>query len=323
MLNLLVRSFRQVFIRCMSSVGQEPAHGDNAHGHRRAVLSMVASALCMSLMTLLVKVVNGRIPTPEVVLARSLLGVMLNWSLLSKEGVSPWGKRKGLLFWRGLTSTGALFANYAALSILPLASSTILLYLYPTLTGLLAWIALRERINKSLIAAIVIGWLGVVVVAQPIFLFGGSMALPLVPVLIGVSGALLTALTYVIVRSLAVVEHPLVVVFYFPLIALPVSFPFVCLNPVLPTTNELIMLIGVGIFTQLAQYFLTIGFKSLPAATATSISYVQVFFAVLWGWIFLGEATNQWTLIGAVLVMAASLISLRFASEKRLRRHVL
>ena len=224
-----------------------------------------------------------------------------------------------MLFCRGLISTAVLFANFAALAFLPLASSTVLQYLYPTFTGLLAWVELRERLTKSLIAAIVLGWLGVVVVAQPMVLFGGSMALPLMPVLIGVFGALFTALTYVLVRSLAVVEHPLVVVLYFPLVALPVSLPFVIMDPVMPTAVEVLMLVGVGILTQLAQYFLTIGFKSLPAATTTSISYVQVFFAVLCGWTFLGEATTQWTFIGALLVMVASLISLQSSRRLMLR----
>ena len=284
-------------------------HANEGAQRRWAVPSLIASAFCMSLMTLLVKEIDSRIPIAEVILARSLLGVVLNWWLLTQAGVSPWGNRKGLLFWRGLTSTGALFANFASLSMLPLGSSTILQYLYPTFVGFLAWVGLRERISNSLITAIALGLLGVVVVAQPTALFGGATALPWFPVLIGICGALLTAITYVIVRSLATFEHPLVVVFYFSVIALPISIPFVWANPVIPTYMELLALLGIGVFTQLSQYFLTIGFKFLPATIATSISYVQVFFAVILGWLLLGEEINNWDLIGTLLVLAASLIS--------------
>jgi drug/metabolite transporter (DMT)-like permease len=271
---------------------------------------MVASALCLSLMNLLAKEVGRRIPVAEIVFARGVLGVLLSLWLLRQAGVSPWGQRRGLLFWRGLASTGALFAIYGDLTTLPLETATVLQYLYPTFTALLAWIGLREQISKRLIVAITVGWLGVVFVSQPSFLFGGSMALPLMPVLIGISGALFSAIAYVGVRSLANSEHPLVVVLYFPLVSLPISIPFVLMHPVFPTNVEWLMLLGVGLFSQFAQVFLTLGFKVLPAARATSISYVQVFFAGLWGWLLLGEAINQWTFIGAVMVMVATLISL-------------
>jgi drug/metabolite transporter (DMT)-like permease len=277
---------------------------------RRAVLCMVASALCLSLMNLLAKEVGRRIPVAEIVFARGVLGVLLSLWLLKQAGVSPWGRRRGLLVWRGLASTGALFAIYGDLTTLPLETATVLQYLYPTFTALLAWIGLREQISKRLIVAITVGWLGVVFVSQPAFLFGGSTALPLMPVLIGVSGALFSAIAYVGVRSLANSEHPLVVVLYFPLVSLPISIPFVLMHPVLPTNVEWLMLLGVGLFSQFAQVFLTLGFKVLPAARATSISYVQVFFAGLWGWMFLEETINQWNFIGVLMVMMATLISL-------------
>ncbi|MCP9774644.1 DMT family transporter [Cyanobium sp. WAJ14-Wanaka] len=271
---------------------------------------MVASAFSFSLMSLCVKQVGTRIPAAEVVLARSLLSVVLSWWLLKRAAISPWGNRRGLLVWRGCVGTGALLCVYSALASLPLASATVLQYLYPTFTGVLAWVGLREHLSKRLVAAIAIGWLGVLIVAQPATLFGGSMPLPLIPVLVGICGALLTAIAYVSVRSLANTEHPLVVVFYFPLVALPMSIPLVWLDPVLPTPVELIWLVGVGLFTQIGQVYLTRGIMALPAARATAISYVQVIFAGLWGWIVFGETINRWTITGALLVMAATLISL-------------
>ena len=296
----------------------DPVHAE-ADRRRWAVLFMIASALCLSLMNLLAKEVSARIPLAEIVFARGIFGVLLNLLLLRQAGVSPWGRRRGLLVCRGLASTGALFAIYADLKALPLEEATVLQYLYPTFTALLAWVGLREQISKRLIVAIAAGWLGVVFVSQPAALFGGSSALPLVPVFIGLGGALLSAIAYVNVRALAKSEHPLVVVFYFPLVSLPISIPFVLMHPVLPTGMELLMLLGVGLFSQFAQLFLTVGFKHLPAARATSISYVQVFFAAVWGWTLLGETIDQWELIGALMVMAATLLSLSSSARPMLR----
>jgi drug/metabolite transporter (DMT)-like permease len=277
------------------------------------MLGMVASALSFSLMGVCVKQVGGRIPAAEVVLARAIVSVALSWWMLRRAGIPPWGKRRWLLIWRGAIGTAALLCVYAALAALPLASATVLQYLYPPFTGLLAWLMLGEHIGKRVVAAMALGWLGVLLVAQP----GGSMALACQPVLIAVAGALFTALAYVSVRSLGQSEHPLVIVFYFPLVALPLSLPLVALHPVLPTPMELLWLLGVGLFTQLGQVYLTRSLMALPAARATAISYVQVLFAGGWGWLLFGEAIDAWTIAGAALVLAATLVSLSHRQRAR------
>jgi drug/metabolite transporter (DMT)-like permease len=275
------------------------------------LLQMVASALAFSLMGLCVKQVGGRIPAAEVVLARAIVSVALSWWLLQRAGVDPWGQRRGLLILRGAIGTAALLCVYAALAQLPMASATVLQYLYPTITALLAWLMLGERIGKRVLLAIALGWTGVVLVAQPAGLLQGAAALPPLAVLIALAGALFTSLAYVSVRSLGNSEHPLVIVFYFPLVALPLTLPLVALDPVLPTASELLWLVGVGVFTQVGQVYLTRGLTALPAAQATAISYVQVAFAGLWGWLVFGESVDGWTVAGAVLVLAAMLVSLR------------
>jgi drug/metabolite transporter (DMT)-like permease len=283
---------------------------------RRPELAMVASALSFSLMGVCVKQVGGRIPAAEVVLVRALMNVLFSWLLLRRAGVSPWGQRRGLLIVRGAIGSVALLCVYIALNELPLASATVLQYTYPTFTALLAWLMLGEPIGRRVLLAVLLGWSGVLLVARPAELLGpalglargASLAGP--AVLIAVAGAFCTALAYVSVRSLARSEHPLVIVFYFPLVAVPLSLPLVLLNPVWPTPVELLWLLGVGVFTQMGQVFLTSSLVALPAARATAISYVQVAFAGVWGWLLFGELVDGWTVAGAALVLAATLISL-------------
>ena len=281
------------------------------------MLGMVASALSFSLMGVCVKQVGGRIPVAEVVFARAIVSVALSWWLLHRAGIPAWGKRRWLLIWRGAIGTAALVCVYAALAALPLAAATVLQYLYPPFTALLAWLMLGEPIGKRVLAAMALGWLGVLLVAQPAGLLQGGATLALVPVLIAVAGALFTAFAYVSVRSLGTSEHPLVIVFYFPLVALPLSLPLVALNPVLPTPAELLWLVGVGIFTQLGQVYLTRSLTALPAARATAISYVQVLFAGGWGWLLFGESIDSWTIAGAGLVLAATLVSLSHSQRQK------
>ncbi|WP_369795481.1 DMT family transporter [Synechococcus sp. GFB01] len=262
------------------------------------------------------------------------MSVAISWWLLRRAGVDPWGERRRLLIWRGLVGSLALLCVYAALVRLPLAAATVIQYLYPTLTALLAWLVLGEPLSRRLLAAVALGWSGVVLVAQPGRLLGGgggagSLGLPPLAVLTALVGAVLTAVAYVSVRQLRRTEHPLVIVFYFPLVAVPLSLPLVLLDPVLPTPTELLWLLGVGLCTQLGQVYLTRGLMALPAARATAISYVQVVFAALWGWLLFGESIDGGTIAGAGLVLLATLISLSSAGaggrsatgEGRRKRH--
>lgn len=271
----------------------------------RATLWLLVSAVSFSLMGVCVKQVGGRIPVSEVVLVRAVLSVAMTWWLLRRAGVRPWGQRRGLLVWRGVVGTGALLCVYQALTLLPLASATVLQYLYPTFTALLAWLVLGERIGRQVLAAMLVGWLGVGLVAQP---WGGD-PIPFLGLLAALAGALLTAVAYVSVRSLGSSEHPLVIIFYFPLVAIPLMLPLVALDPVLPNGQEAAWLVGVALFTQLGQIGITRGLTQLPAARATTVGYVQVAFAGLWGVLVFGEAIDRSTALGALLIFLATLLS--------------
>jgi drug/metabolite transporter (DMT)-like permease len=110
---------------------------------------MLLSALSFSLMTVCVKRVGGRLPIAEVVLVRALITGALTWWLLRRSGMAPWGRRRGLLLLRGLIGSVGLLCVFAAVTLLPLAPATVLQYLYPTFTALLAWLLLGERAGLS------------------------------------------------------------------------------------------------------------------------------------------------------------------------------
>jgi drug/metabolite transporter (DMT)-like permease len=283
---------------------------------------MLSSAISFSLMGVCVKAVGDRIPVAEVVLARSAVSLLLSVVMLRQARLNPWGKRRGLLVLRGVIGTGALLCVFAALAQLPLAAATVLQYLQPTFTALLAWLLLREKVGPRILLAALLGWMAVVVLSNPTELAGmlGPLAallgatatpLPVAGVLLAIAGAVLSACAYVSVRALGRTEHPLVIVFYFPLVGLLLTAPLVMLQPVWPTAWEALALVGVGLFTQLGQLGVTNGLLGMPAARATALSYGQVPLAALWGWLFFGEALDPDTAMAAGLVLAATLLSLR------------
>ena len=285
--------------------------GGHSDGGVPAALWVLLSSVSFALMGLCIKQVGGRLPVAEVVLARAIVSLVLSVWMLHQADVSPWGQRRWLLVWRGVVGTIALFCVFGALAGLPLGAATVLQYLNPTFTALLAWIWLGEPFTLRIALAVLLGWLGVVVLTDPTQMVAGLSSLPLQPVMLGLAGAFCSAVAYVSVRALGRSEHPLVVVFYFPLMSLPMTVPLVLANPVMPTGIELIWLVGVGVFTQLGQIGITKGLIGLPAARATAIGYGQVPIAALLGVLVLGETIPTNLLLAAALVLAATLLSLR------------
>ena len=275
---------------------------------------MTQAALAFSVMSVFVKWLGARLPTQEIVFVRSLVSLAISLALLRRAGVAPGGNRRWLLLLRGTWGFFALSCAFYALANLPLADATMIQYLHPSFTALLAALLLGERADRSLVASIALGSAGVLLVTRPAFLFGGAAsALPPLAVAAALGGALLTAVAYVGVRSLSATEHPLVIVLYFPLVAAPASLPSVLARGVWPQGIEWLCLAGVGVSAQLGQLWLTRGLALETASRATALSYLQIVFATLWGMLFFGELPGPYTLAGAGLIAAGMAVGARAA----------
>ncbi len=272
--------------------------------------ALVLSSLAFSLMTVCVKQLGGRIPVSEIVMVRSVVSIALTGTAMALGGINPLGSNRRLLLLRGICGSIALLCFFEAITSLPLASATVLQYTYPTFTAGAAWLLLGERLRRRIGIAVVLGWIGVVMVIEPEWLGARQVELAMQTAMAALGGALFTALAYVCVRRLSTKEHPLVIILYFPLVSIPLTLPMVIRDGVWPFGLDWAWLLGVGVLTQLGQIWVTKGLSCLPAARATSLNYVQVLFAASWGWIWFNESITAFTCIGAALVLSASIISL-------------
>jgi drug/metabolite transporter (DMT)-like permease len=273
---------------------------------------MVAAAFFFSLMSLFVKLAGRRLPTTEIVMARSVIMLVISFLLVRRVGLKPWGTRKGLLTLRGLVGFCALLCFFFAVTRLPLADVTVIHFTNPVFTALFASLFLHESMRRKEIAGLVLGIIGVLFVARPSFLFGqwaGDLELSAVGV--AMTASVLSATAYVTIRKLRETEHYLVIVFYFSLVSTAASVPLAAGNFMWPTPSEWALLIGVGIATQTAQIFLTKGLLRERAGRAMSISYVQVLFAAVWGMIVFGDQPGLLSIGGAALVFLGTLLVAR------------
>ncbi|HAS6356805.1 TPA: EamA family transporter [Vibrio vulnificus] len=271
---------------------------------------MILSALGFALMSASVKYVSVHgIPLFEIVAARALVSLIISYLDVKRKGISVWGNNKRWLFARGAVGTLALMCVYYAVTALPLAEATILQYVHPVFTALLAVLFLKERVQPATLVCITLCLLGVFTMVYPSFNASGVGELPMLSVGIALLGAFGSSIAYVIVRKLSRTEDSSVIIFYFPLVALPVSAMLIGDDFVMPDITLILILILVGIFTQVGQFGLTKAMQTQTAGNASAYSYVQIVFSALLGVVLFNEVPSIWTLLGGSLIVTGALIN--------------
>ncbi|HAS6195315.1 TPA: EamA family transporter [Vibrio vulnificus] len=271
---------------------------------------MILSALGFALMSASVKYVSVHgIPLFEIVAARALVSLIISYLDVKRKGISVWGNNKRWLFARGAVGTLALMCVYYAVTALPLAEATILQYVHPVFTALLAVLFLKERVQPATLACIALCLLGVFTMVYPSFDASAVGELPMLSVGIALLGAFGSSIAYVIVRKLSRTEDSSVIIFYFPLVALPVSAMLIGDDFVVPDITLILILILVGIFTQIGQFGLTKAMQTQTAGNASAYSYVQIVFSALLGVVLFNEVPSIWTLLGGSLIVTGALIN--------------
>ncbi|PKG83889.1 EamA family transporter [Colwellia sp. 75C3] len=273
------------------------------------------SALGFALMAACVKEVSGLgIPVLEIVAARAIVSGIISYADIKRKKISLWGHNKILLIARGTVGSFALMFVYYAVTTLPLAEATVLQYLHPVFTAVLALYFLKETIQRSTIACIVISLLGLFIIIQPNLVqpnlqLDSVVQYPWISIGAGVLGAFGSAVAYIIIKKLTKTDDSSVIIFYFPLVAFPISMIMLGSDFVMPSLAATGLLILVGIFTQVGQVGLTKALHSADANKATAYAYVQVLFSVFIGWAYFSEVPMATTIIGGGLIMVGALIN--------------
>ena len=270
---------------------------------------LVFASLFFSLMTVCVKKVDSRINIYELVFFRSLISLLITSWILKNKQINQWGNNRKLLFLRGILGTVALVCIFYAIRNMPLSISTVIQYTYPIFISIFAGIFINEKITKNTLLALILGWLGILVILNQSQLANINVEIEKLSIFIAFFGAISTAFAYITVKKLSATEDIFIIIKYFPLVSVITLFPIVLGNWVTPNLNDLFWIMGIGIFTQLGQTFLTIGLKKLPASEASTINYLQVFFGSIWGVLIFSELININFIFGSILVLLGTIIS--------------
>jgi drug/metabolite transporter (DMT)-like permease len=267
-------------------------------GLDRSVIDMAIASVLFFCMALCVKVLTT-LPTSEVVLFRAVFAIILGYFMNRASGAPFFGNHRRLLVTRGFFGTFSLIGYFHSLHHLPLATAVTVQQLSPVFSTILAVAFLKEKVGLWQWIYCAGAFAGVVLVNG--FVLGDST----LDLAIGTASALSAAAAYTSISMIRDREHPLTIVFYFPLITVPIILPFAIADWVTPNAQEWFFLALVGIFVQSAQYFMTKAFQFGKTSRVGIVSYLSIVLSVISGYILYAEALSFQTMAGIGLIVVS------------------
>lgn len=275
---------------------------------------MLISVLGFSLMNLSVKYLQ-RIPATELVFFRSIISLSLCLIAFKRRNINPWGNQKLFLILRGVFGVTALSMFFYTLQKLPLGSAITIQYLSPIFTTFFGIFLLKEKVKNIQWIFFIMAFLGIAMVKG----FDPNVTPGLL--LMGICSALFSGLAYNCIRKVKDSDHPLVVVFYFPLIATPVMGLLSAFNWIQPMGIEWLLLLAMGILTQIAQVFMTKALQTAEINEVISFKYLGIILALGFDLLLFEVVYSSFALLGIALVLLGVLSNIlyksRLAKQKR------
>lgn len=278
-----------------------------------ALMLRLASALAFSILQVLVKQLGARgVWLPETLMWRQLVPAIMLFVWLASTGQLRRlaTTRLEIHARRAAIGTAGMFLTLGVVLFLPLAEATVLTFTAPIFAVILSVALLGEHVGKWRVGAVLLGLLGVAIMANP-----RSAHFPLDGLAIGIGAAFSTALVSIQVRDLSRTEEPLTIVFWFSAMSVPVLAALLLFAPAglhqTPLHHDAItwaMIAGVGVVGLATQMLLTAALTYGRVASVIVMDYTQFGWALLWGWLIYAHLPPMSTWLGAPAIIGAGLI---------------
>ena len=292
----------------------------------KAIVLTLISSVMFAAMSALVRFAGEEVPVGQVVFFRgafAILPVVVVYALRGELMLAVRTKRPFGHLARGLYSVGGMYSNFAALARLPVVDATAFSFSSPLITVVLSVIFLGERVRLYRWSAVIVGFIGVVVMLwphlDPKHYAGAALSATALGALLALLAALFNSGSVIQTRRLTGSETTSSIVFYFSLttgLSGLASWPFGWHSP---DMLQFLALMGIGILGGISHILLTESYRHATASLVAPFSYSTMLWAFVFGYFMFGEIPVPLVFAGAAIIAAAGLFV--FFRERQLGLH--
>jgi drug/metabolite transporter (DMT)-like permease len=284
---------------------------------RAGIFYMIASVAVFSVINAVVKWEAARYPLNEVVFFRCLFSLVPCLALLAATGGFRRLRTQRLKehIGRGAMQFISMMSIFAAFGLMPLADAVSISFSSPLFLTLLSIPLLGERVGRHRWAAVLVGFLGVLVMIRAGGGFGGGIAST--GALLALSSALIGASVTIAVRRMTLTEATATLVTYQALVTTVLSAVLLPFAWTTPDWQDVLAMAAIGLCSAVGQYWWTQAFRFAPAAVAAPFSYLAMIWALLLGYFVWGDVPTPLLLTGAMVVAVSGLYILYRETVRR------
>lgn len=276
---------------------------------------MLLAVFLFSSMDTLAKMALKSYPLPGLLWARYAVHVVFMVALAAPHmGMKLLRtQRPGLQILRGLLLVVSTSMFYLSLQYMPLAETAAISFVAPLFVTLLSGPLLKERIRARQWIAVLLGFVGVLVIVRP----GGALfdAVSLLPVLTAACFSFYQVLT----RKLAGREHPLTTLFYTGLIGGIVSSAALPFYWIMPTPLQGLLMIAIGILGASGHLYLIRAAEHASPAVLAPFAYTQLIWSTLLAFIAFREFPDRVSVLGMAIIVLAGMLTINWQRTLRLK----
>jgi drug/metabolite transporter (DMT)-like permease len=290
--------------------------GADARRRLVGIALMIGALACFSLLDACAKWLNPRIGPIVTVWARYAVALVLVALVINPVTQrATWRpKLPGLQLVRSLLLFLSTLCNFVALQYLQLAEATAILFSTPLIVALLAGPMLGEWVGPRRLVAILVGFVGVLVVVRPGF--GGMHP----AAFMALTGASMYALYSVITRLVSAHDSSSTTIIWSGFVGLALTtpvLPFVWQTP--PDAMTWVLMVALGFLGGFGHWLLIVAHGRAPAAVLAPFIYTQILWVALLGWLVFGDVPDLWTISGAGIVTGSGLYLLYRERVRKVR----
>lgn len=280
---------------------------------KRAVLLMAASTVIFGCMAVCIRLASAQLHPFEIAFFRNFFGFIFILPMLLRHGPGILRtSRLPLYLVRCLIGIVSMLAGFWAIVNLPLAQAIALSYSTPLFVTIGAVLVLGEIVRARRWSAVIIGFLGVVLIVRPgsdDFSAGSLVAL---------MAAVASASVAISIKFLSRTEHPDAIVLYTTMLWVPMSLVPALFYWETPVGITWLWIVLAGALGTSAHMLWTRALKLGDASMLTPISFLQILVVAVFGYFLFGEALDRWTVLGAAIIFGSNVYIAR--REARLAR---
>ena len=262
------------------------------------ILLMTLGMFSLSVNDIIYKNLTMNFPVWEAVFFRAFSGSIISLYLVYHSGIDSIKTKKPVRhFVRAFSAVGCVVLYIFGIKYLLLSENIAVAHSAPIIAALLAVPILGEKIGLHRILAIIIGFIGVLVIVKP-----GTDLFQLKS-LIPIGSALFMASVYLSTRSLMNTESSTSIVFYYSFALLLTSLIFFPSDFVIPDTFNLVLALSLGIMGSMGHYFMSQAARHADVAVTSPFEYTSFIFVGIMGFLFFYEIPSKSVVIGGILII--------------------